>query len=107
MKGELEGRRGSGSLPYQLRYRLAWDHGLARAVLGVYARVLQDFYSRGAPQQSSRKGRTGMLTVIQRFGSGVDLHVHFHILVLLGSRGGSRSGTSRHDASSDRATVRR
>jgi hypothetical protein len=25
------------TLPYRLRYRLAWDHGLARAVLGVYA----------------------------------------------------------------------
>ena len=27
------------SLPYRLRYLLAWDHGLARAVLGVYLRV--------------------------------------------------------------------
>ena len=36
------------TLPYRLRYRLAWDHGLTRAVLGIYARVLQDFYVRGA-----------------------------------------------------------
>jgi hypothetical protein len=31
------------SLPYRLRYLLAWDHALARAVLGVYARVLLGF----------------------------------------------------------------
>ncbi|MGH7393892.1 MAG: transposase zinc-binding domain-containing protein, partial [Candidatus Rokuibacteriota bacterium] len=31
------------SLPYRLRYLLAWDHGLARAVLGVSVRVLLGF----------------------------------------------------------------
>ena len=72
------------TLPYRLRYRLAWDHGLTRAVLGVYARVLQDFCSRGAHQHGFAKGRTGMLTVIQRFGSGVNLNLHFHTLVLDG-----------------------
>jgi hypothetical protein len=72
------------TLPYRLRYRLAWDHGVTRAVLGVYARVLQDFYSRRAPRPGLGKGRTGMLTVIQRFGSGVNLNLHFHTLVLDG-----------------------
>jgi hypothetical protein len=70
--------------PYRLRYRLAWDHGVTRAVLGVYARVLQDFYVRRARQGGIGRGRTGMLTVIQRFGSGVNLNVHFHTLVLDG-----------------------
>ena len=28
------------SLPYRLRYLLAWNHALTRAVLGVSARVL-------------------------------------------------------------------
>jgi hypothetical protein len=71
-------------VPYRLRYRLAWDHGLARAVLGVYARVLQGFYVRGAHRGGVTGGRTGLLTVIQRFGSGVNLNVHFHTLVLDG-----------------------
>ena len=31
------------SLPYRLRYLLAWDHALARAVLGVFVRVLLGF----------------------------------------------------------------
>ena len=31
------------SLPHRLRYLLAWDHKLCRAVLAVYARVLLSF----------------------------------------------------------------
>jgi hypothetical protein len=28
------------TVPHRLRYQMAWNHGLSRAVLGVYARVL-------------------------------------------------------------------
>jgi hypothetical protein len=57
---------------------------LTRAVLGIYARVLQDFYVRSAHRLGLGRGRTGMLTVVQRFGGGVNLNVHFHTLVLDG-----------------------
>jgi hypothetical protein len=57
------------TMPYRLRYMLAWDHGLSRAVLGVYARVLLDVYTRGAHQRGIRDGRTGTVTVMQRFGN--------------------------------------
>jgi len=63
---------------------LAWDHGLTRAVLAVYARALLGFYRRQANRNGIRDGRTGMLTVIQRFGSGLNLNVHFHTLVFDG-----------------------
>ena len=72
------------TLPYRLRYRLAGDHGLTRAVLNVYARVLQDFYVRSAHGLGIGGGRIGMLTVVQRFGSGMNLNVHFHTLTLDG-----------------------
>jgi putative transposase len=72
------------TLPYRLRYRLAWDHALCRAVLGIYARVLLAFYARSAHAQGVRDGQTGTVTVIQRFGSGLNLNVHFHTLVLDG-----------------------
>ncbi len=68
------------SLPYRLRYQLAWDHELCRAVLGVFARTLLDFYRR----RGTADGRTGTLTVIQRFGGGLNLNVHFHTLALDG-----------------------
>jgi hypothetical protein len=36
------------SLPFELRYRLAWDHKLCRAVLAVYTRALLGFYRKRA-----------------------------------------------------------
>ncbi len=36
------------TVPYRLRYQMAWNHGLSRAVLRVYTRVLLDVYARGA-----------------------------------------------------------
>jgi len=58
------------TLPYRLRYLLAWDHGLARAVLAVYARTLLEYYRRQAHSHGIRDGRTGTVTVIQRFDPG-------------------------------------
>jgi transposase-like zinc-binding protein/putative transposase len=72
------------TLPYRLRYLLAWDHGLSRAVLAVYARTLVEYFRRQANSQGIRDGRTGTLTVIQRVGSGLNLNVHFHTLVFDG-----------------------
>jgi hypothetical protein len=72
------------SLPYRLRYLLAWDHGLARAVLAVSVRVLLGFQRRRARRYGIRDGRSGSVTVIQRFGGGLNLNVHFHTLLLDG-----------------------
>ena len=57
------------SLPYRLRYLLAWDHALARAVLRVYVRVLLGFQRHRARRYRIRDGRSGSVTVIQRFGA--------------------------------------
>jgi hypothetical protein len=72
------------TMPYRLRYLLAWDHRLARAVLGVYARALLDLYRRRAQRAGLADDRTGTVTVIQCFGSGLNLNIHFHTLVLDG-----------------------
>ena len=47
------------SPPYRLRYLLAWDHALARAVLGVYVRVLLGFQRHRARRHGTRDGRSG------------------------------------------------
>src|SRR5881296_4294994 len=80
------------TLPYRLRYRLAWDHALCRAVLGVYARTLLAIYARTARAHGIRDSQTGTVTVIQRFGSGLQLNVHFHTLVLDGVFSEARPG---------------
>jgi hypothetical protein len=72
------------SLPYRLRYLLAWDHGLARAVLGVAVRVLLSFQRHRARRYGIRDGRSGCVTVIQRFGGGLNLNIHFHTLLFDG-----------------------
>jgi hypothetical protein len=70
------------SLLHRLRYPLAWDHHLCRAVLGVSIRALRDFYRRQARQASVGQGHTGALTVIQRFGGELNLNIHFRTLAL-------------------------
>jgi len=72
------------SLPFELRYRLAWDHRICLAVLAVYARALQGFYRKRARASGHRGGRTGTVTVIQRFGGALNLNVHFHTLAVDG-----------------------
>jgi hypothetical protein len=56
------------SLPWRVRYLLAWDHRLCRAVLGVFVRVLLSFYRRRARRAGVSDGHGGTVTVIQRFG---------------------------------------
>jgi hypothetical protein len=72
------------SVPHRLRYRLAYDHTLCRAVVRAWVRVLRAFYRRRARQGGVADGETGMVTGVQRFGGAVNLHVHAHTLVLDG-----------------------
>ncbi len=72
------------SVPHRLRYRLAYDHQLCRTVVSVFVRALRSVYRRRARRQGVPGGETGMVTSVQRFGGAVNLHVHFHTLVLDG-----------------------
>jgi hypothetical protein len=85
------------SLPHALRYRLAWDHALCRAVLTIYTRVLLGFERRRAQRRGIVDGRSGTVTAIQRFGGGVQLNVHFHTLVLEGVFATAPDGSTRFD----------
>jgi hypothetical protein len=72
------------TMPYRLRYQMAWNHGLSRAVLGVYTRVLGDVYTRGARERGIAGGQTGMVTALQRAGRALNANLHLHTLVLDG-----------------------
>ncbi len=72
------------SLPFRLRYLLAWNHTLCRDVLAVYVRALRGFYRRRARRSGVTDAETGAVTAIQRFGSGINLNIHFHTLCLDG-----------------------
>lgn len=52
------------SLPFRLRYVLAWDHTLCRKVLAVHVRALRAFYRRRARREGITDGETGAVTAI-------------------------------------------
>src|SRR5881628_2181427 len=81
------------TLPYRLRYLLAWNHKLCRAVLAVHVRAVLGFYRRRARRRGVPDGRSGVVTVIQRFGGGLQLNVHFHSLFLDGVFAEAPDGT--------------
>ena len=80
------------SLPHRLRYLLAWDHELCRAVTAVYVRAVLGFLRARARRAGVADGRSGAVVMIQRFGGALNLNVHLHALVLDGvfERSGGR-----------------
>ena len=89
------------TVPYRLRYQMAWNHGLSRAVLGVYTRVLLDVYARGARERGIEGGQTGMVTALQRAGnrrSYCDLLHEQSLDRLLRAVQGRRNGAARRSS---------
>ena len=69
------------SMPFEIRYRLAWDGKLVSAVLAVFLRVVYGWYRRQANKQGHAGGRCGSVTFVQRFGSALNCNPHFHVLM--------------------------
>ncbi len=80
-------------LPYRLRYRLAWDHDLCRAVIAVFIRAVLGWLRRRAQLDDVADGRGGAVAVLQRFGGALNLNVHIHALVLDGVFTKDQAGT--------------
>jgi len=73
------------SLPFALRYRLAYDAALTTAVLRVFVRtVFTSLRRRARKRWGVTRGRCGAVTFVQRFGDALNLNVHFHSLLLDG-----------------------
>jgi hypothetical protein len=83
------------TVPHGLRYRLAFDHTLCRAVIAVFVRAVLGWYRRRARRAGWADCHSGSVTVIQRFGSGLQLNVHGHALVLDGVFTEAADGTLR------------
>ena len=66
------------SLPFDLRYMMAWDHRLTRRILRAFSRELEKYYRKKAKKRGVARGRGGAVTVIQRAGGALNLNVHFH-----------------------------
>ena len=58
------------SVPFALRYRLAYDAEMVTAVLGVFIRALFGLYRRMARDYGIDQTQCGAVTFVQRFGVG-------------------------------------
>ena len=72
------------SLPFALRYRLAYDSTVVTAVLQVFIRALFGFYRRLARDYGIDQTQCGAVTFVQRFGSAANLNLHFHVVCIDG-----------------------
>ena len=71
------------SLQFALRYLLATQPKVVTKVLGIIYRAISGQLIRKA-RLTRASGVTGAVTLIQRFGSALNLNVHFHLLVIDG-----------------------
>ena len=65
-------------MPMRVRLALTFRPDLIQRALAIVVRRLQAYYRKKTSSQ------TGFVTAIQRFGSSLNLNVHFHILALDG-----------------------
>jgi hypothetical protein len=73
------------TLPYPLRYRCAYDAKLASDVLRAFVRALfAELRRRVRRHWRARDPHCGAVTFLQRFGSALNLNLHFHTLALDG-----------------------
>lgn len=72
------------SFPYPVRLALAYDARLCAAVRRIFVRTLFRWHVERAERAGVVRGRAGAVVVAQRFGSALNLNLHFHALVLDG-----------------------
>jgi hypothetical protein len=79
------------TLPYPLRYRCAYDAKLASEVLRAFVRALfAELRRRVRRHWGAGDLHCGAVTFPQRFGSALNLNLHFHTLALDGAYTGIR-----------------
>jgi hypothetical protein len=83
------------TVPFGLRFGMAFDPALAGAVLRTFVRAISRWLRRRARAHGIRGIlKTGGVTVLQRFGSALNLNVHFHTLMIDGVYEIARNGTA-------------
>ena len=71
------------SFPFQLRFLFASYPRIMGKVLGIVYRTLATHITKKAGY-NKQTAQTGAVTLIQRFGSALNLNIHFHMLYLDG-----------------------
>jgi ribosomal protein S27E len=82
------------SFPFQLRFLFASRPELMGRVLGIVCRAISSHLIKKTGF-TRKTAQTGAVTLIQRFGSALNLNVHFHMLFLEGIYTESKYGKTR------------
>lgn len=72
------------SVPIPLRYWMLSNHGLTLMVNRIIIRAITSLLRKKARKLGVVDGMAGAVTFIQRFGSGLNSHIHYHIIVMDG-----------------------
>jgi len=73
------------SLPFRVRYLLAYDAKLCSAVRRILVRVILGWLAERAAARGIEGSRSGAVVLAQRFGGALNLNLHFHVLVIDGT----------------------
>ena len=73
------------TFPFSLRFLLAAQPGVLTEVLAIVQRGISTFLVRHSGFTVASGARTGAVTLIQRFGSALNLNMHLHQLFLDGA----------------------
>jgi hypothetical protein len=68
------------SVPFPLRFLFASDPASMSESLGIVYRVIAAFQIRKV-RLTQKEAQCGAITLIQRFGSALNLNIHYHMLV--------------------------
>jgi len=72
------------SVPFPLRYLFATNPKVMSRVLTIVHRVISTFLIKRSGRAVKSGTQSGAVTLIQRFGSALNLNLHFHMLYLNG-----------------------
>ena len=77
---EVSMRQWVMSFPYKLRFQMAHNPKLTNKILSIFIQVIFSYQRKKSKQLGVKRARPGSVTFIQRFGSALNLNVHFHSL---------------------------
>jgi len=72
------------SLPFWLRYKLAYNHELHREVTKIFTTIVTEYYQQQAQELDPEDAHTGSVTFLQRSGGALNSNPHGHTLFIDG-----------------------
>ena len=69
------------SFPFKLRFQMAYNQKLTNAALRIFNQTISSFQRKKAQKNGFGNVQTGAVTFVQRFGSALNLNIHFHTLI--------------------------